>query len=195
LVRLKNGVYHKAKQTRFGKLRPTEEELIKGLTQKGGNVTGYPTGASLYHRYGLTTQVSNVLEIAVQKRKPARTIEGYHIRFVPYKVPLLRRKYIPYLQLLDVLAGLKKIPDTLPDKVVAMMSRHLQSLWHEDVSLLMKLSLHYSPATRALLGAMLEHYCADVNNTELRKSLNPLSRYELGISARILPTAVSWNIQ
>jgi hypothetical protein len=56
-------------------------------------------------------------------------------------------------------------------------------------------ALAYPSRVRALLGAILEAMCIKTNIELLRKSLNPLSSYKIGISTNILPTVPNWNIQ
>jgi len=56
------------------------------------------------------------------------------------------------------------------------------------------LALKYPPATRALLGALLEQL-QQLNLTEpLFKSLNPITKYKLAGAAKVLSTTENWNI-
>jgi hypothetical protein len=53
----------------------------------------------------------------------------------------------------------------------------------------------YPPKVRALLGALLEVMNTNAVTYEvLKKSINPSSSYEYGISSKLLSTANSWNI-
>ena len=48
---------------------------------------------------------------------------------------------------------------------------------------------------RALLGALLEAMNVDTANLSLlKKSINPSSNYEYGITTKMLSTVNSWNI-
>ena len=62
---------------------------------------------------------------------------------------------------------------------------------------LIKLAFKYSPATRALLGALLrEISCrAETEIRDLQDSLNPITVYDLDISEKVLPNAKYWNIK
>lgn len=54
------------------------------------------------------------------------------------------------------------------------------------------MALAYQPYVRAQVGAIFESF--GQFSTELQETLNPVSRYCLGISASALPTAPKWNI-
>jgi len=65
-----------------------------------------------------------------------------------------------------------------------------------ELESLIKLAFKYTPATRALLGALVETSGVKVRNLDdLRKSLNPISTYQLTVSKKILPKAKNWNIK
>ena len=57
-----------------------------------------------------------------------------------------------------------------------------------------RLALSYPPATRALLGALLEVVSSRNASEKLYKSLNPLSKYALGIKESVLPNKDKWKI-
>jgi hypothetical protein len=59
---------------------------------------------------------------------------------------------------------------------------------------LVRLSLKYSPATRALLGALLEQLQQNKATEPLLKSLNPITKYKLTGAAKVLSTCEKWNI-
>src|SRR6266550_4482881 len=80
LVRLEKGKYYKPKKSRFGALRPSETEIVKTLTQRGGKTVGYLTGNALYNQWGLTTQVPGKLTIARRGRLPEKELSGYKVK-------------------------------------------------------------------------------------------------------------------
>jgi hypothetical protein len=57
-----------------------------------------------------------------------------------------------------------------------------------------RLALKYSPATRALLGALMEQLQLGRTTEALLKSLNPITKYKLAGAAKILSTTEKWNI-
>ena len=194
IVRIEKGKYYKPLQTRFGILRPEENEIIKMVTKKGKQQIGYLSGAAMYNRMGLTTQVSNVLIIARNGRLPAKKINGYKVKFVSQPIKI-NQKVVPFLQLLDAVKEIKDIPDTSVDKSIDVLVLKLKSLSVEELRQLIRLSLKYNPATRALLGAIVENYFSSVNLAALKKTLNPLTKYKIGATAQTLPNLDNWNIK
>lgn len=195
IVRVKKGKYYKPKQTRFGVLRPAESEIIKTLTKKNNKSVGYITGITLYNQLGLTTQVSNTLVIARNSRLPVNKIKGYKVRFVTGPAKFIQ-KDIPLLQLLDVIKNIKTIPDTSVKKSILVLVDQMKKLSGEDLKKMTKLALHnYNPATRALLGAVIELNFLVIPVTDLLKSLNPLSKYKLKIDESVLPNKSKWYIE
>lgn len=194
IVRMSKGKYYKPRKTRFGLLRPDEDEIIRSLTEKNGKPTGYLTGLALYNRLGLTTQIANELLIARKGRLPVKNIYGYQIRFAD-RVISITKKSIPLLQLLDVLRDINDIPDTTADKTVTEIVELFKKLTAEQWMHLLKLALQYNPATRALLGAIAEKYFPSQKTSLLMESLNPLTKYSIGVSKMILPNMVKWYIQ
>jgi hypothetical protein len=194
IVRMGKGKYYKPRQTRFGTLRPAETQVVQTLTVKNGRTVGYLTGTALYNQLGLTTQVSNTLTIARNSRLPVKELNGYKIKFItkPFR---FRKKDIPLIQLLDALCDIKDIPDTSVNKAIKILVGIMKELSKEELKRLSKLAMDCNPGTRALAGALLEFYFPSVSVTQLMKSLNPLSKYKLGITASSLPNKLKWNIE
>jgi hypothetical protein len=63
---------------------------------------------------------------------------------------------IPLLQILDAIRNIKKIPDTTVTNSCIRFIAILRQLKEKDLLLIMRLANKYPPATRALLGAMLD---------------------------------------
>jgi hypothetical protein len=194
IVRLEKGKYYKPRQTKFGAIRPPESQVIKALSMKNDRPVGYITGTALYNSLGLTTQVSNVLEIARNTRLPEKDLLGYKVRFV-VKPFTFKEQNIPLLQLLDAMRDIKKILDTSAEKAVPILLDRMKKLTVEELKRMVKLALDYNPATRALLGTLLEQLFPSIPVTALRKSLNPLSKYKLNIPETVLPNRSNWNIE
>jgi hypothetical protein len=60
---------------------------------------------------------------------------------------------------------------------------------------MIKYALLYPPRVRALLGAMLENLKNTANTYKLKESLNPLTKFEMGLKESDLPTIKNWNIE
>jgi predicted transcriptional regulator of viral defense system len=97
IERFQKGVYYRAKQTAFGKARPSEELLeAQLLTRRGNEIIGYETGFSLMNKIGLTTLVPKKREIATNAyrknvddrfiivRKPAVTVNADNFRYLQF---------------------------------------------------------------------------------------------------------------
>jgi hypothetical protein len=63
IAKLSKGKYYKPENTPFGNLQPNQAQVVKDLLEENGKITGYLTGYSIYNQLGLTTQVSNTIQI------------------------------------------------------------------------------------------------------------------------------------
>ena len=59
---------------------------------------------------------------------------------------------------------------------------------------MVRLALKYPPATRALLGALLEQLQQENTTEPIFKSLNPITKYKLTGAEKALSTTEKWNI-
>lgn len=193
IVRLAKGKYYKPEESRFGRLRPRESAVVEAMTTRNGKKFGYLTGLSVYNRLGLSSQVSNVLEIATCKQLPSRDIEGYKIKYQIRNLPI-KGIDIPLLQLLDAVKDIKRIPDASPNDVLKVLMKRVRDLSAKERSRLVSLASYYNPATRALVGAVLEQIGSDLSLKSIRSSLNGLTKYNIGIDLQLLPTKANWNI-
>jgi hypothetical protein len=193
LARVSKGKYYKPIATQFGQLRPKEEELIKALTSNNNKQTGYLTGMSLYNQMGLTSQISNDLVIAQNTVQPNKKLIGYNIRYTKRTVKI-KKEYIPLLQLLDAFRDIKSISDAPIDQSVKILGAKIADLANKDIQTMINLSKDYNPATRALLGAILNYYRPVIKTDTLLSSLNPLTKFKIGISDKVLGTKQKWNI-
>lgn len=99
------------------------------------------------------------------------------------------------LQILDSLKLIKQIPDTTVSKSVIIIKRYIQELKENKLSILVKLSKAYPPRVRALLGFILESTGNTNYTAELRKTLNPMTIYAIGLSDLKDFDFTNWNIK
>ncbi|MEO9146920.1 MAG: hypothetical protein ABI237_15330 [Ginsengibacter sp.] len=59
---------------------------------------------------------------------------------------------------------------------------------------MVRLVLKYPPATRALLGALLDQLQQSKITGPLLKSLNPITKYKLPGASKVLSATEKWNI-
>jgi len=194
IVKLSKGRFYKSNATPFGNLQPNQYQVVKDLLEEDGKVTGYLTGYSIYNKLGLTTQVSNTIQIGKNEIRPSFKRARFNITFIKQKNTITKEN-IPLLQILDSIRYIKKIPDSNPAQACKRFLAIVKELSNQNKSLLVRLALKYPPATRALIGALLEE-TGDASITDtLRKSLNPITVYKLKGVSKILPSAEKWNIK
>lgn len=193
IAKLSKGKYYKPEPTPFGNLQPSQTQVVKDLLEENGKLTGYLTGYSIYNQMGLTMQVGNIIQIGKNQVRPSFKRERYTIAFVQQKNTITKEN-IPLLQLLDAIRYIKKIPDANIDASCKRISAIIKNFSDKDISTLVRLALKYPPATRALLGAMLEQLQQRKATEPLFKSLNPITKYKLAGATNALATTEKWNI-
>lgn len=194
LSKLAKGKFYKPENTPFGTLQPNQEQVVKDLLQEGGKIIGYLTGYSIYNQLGLSTQVSNSVQIGKNQIRPNFNRERYSITFIRQSNPITKGN-IPFLQLLDAIRYIKKIPDSTVEKSCKRLLAILINFSEKDLVTLVRLSLNYPPATRALLGALLEQLTYTTATAPLAKTLNPITQYKLPGAAKVLSTTKKWNLK
>jgi hypothetical protein len=200
LAKLAKGKYYKAEQTVFGTLEPDQYQVVKDLLEDDGKVTGYLTGYSIYNKLGLTTQVSNTIQIGSNDTRPEFKRGRYTIAFIRQKNEI-REETIPLLQILDAIRYIKKIPDASTASSIERLLAILGNLPAAKRNKLVDLALKYPASTRALTGAMLEQLrnkeLVGDKKTEdkLRNTLNPITVYKIPGAVTAIPNAENWNIQ
>ncbi|MFB6317315.1 DUF6088 family protein [Saccharicrinis sp. FJH54] len=192
--KLSKGKYYKPESTPFGDLLPDKKQVVKDLLEDNGKVIGYLTGYSIYNNFGLTTQVSNAIQIGSNQIRSTFKRERYTISFIKQKNTITKEN-ITKLQLLDVIKLIKKIPDTSIEKsckrILSLLRKHSEN----DINSLVRLALKYPPSTRSLLGAMLDELDLDNVAMPLKKSLNPITKYQFPGTAKVLSSTEKWNIR
>lgn len=193
IAKLAKGKYYKPETTPFGNLQPNQAQIVKDLLEENGKIVGYLTGYSIYNQLGLTTQVSNTIQIGKNQIRPNFKRERYTISFIKQKNNVTKEN-IPLLQILDAIRYIKKIPDASIESSSKRLLAVLKNLPGQDKSTLVRLALKYPPATKALLGAMLDAIQQSSQAESLYKALNHITKYKLAGAAKVLPTTEKWNI-
>jgi predicted transcriptional regulator of viral defense system len=191
IERIEKGIFYKTKKTRFGNLNPDTIKIIKKELEINEDTKGYITGGLIYNNLGLTTQIPNTIEVAVNKRKPQKIINGSKVKYIQTMVPI-KKENVKYLQLLDTIKNIKKIPDSNINESYKILRKKILELSENEKIKLLKLAMNYSPMTRALIGALLE----ETTNLELdilENSLNKLTKFDIKIS--LIKNKKRWNIK
>jgi len=193
LRRLAKGRYYKPQFGILKELKPDSDEVIKDLLIKDKKPIGYISGYSIFNKLNLTTQVPNTILIGTNKnRKPIKR-GFYKISFIKQNNKITKVN-IAYLQLLDCVKFVNQIPDSTSDKACWQLIQILKKYEKQELRYFCKLALKYNPSTRALAGAMIETITADDIPNSLFKSLNPATRYIIGITEKTLPNRRKWGI-
>lgn len=194
IKRVKKGYYYKPKVSAFGEQKPREDVLLGLYLFDKNKQTAYITGTRLYNRLGLTTQVPSSIRIASMDKqvkgkvgnlviKPAKS----YVRVTPERVP--------YLEILDVIKDFNMIPDLQKKDGIVYLEKVIDNFNTSEIKKLVTYGGSYPPKVRALLGALLEANISAANSVKsLKKSINPTSRYQYGITNKLLSTADAWNI-
>jgi hypothetical protein len=190
IKKISKGKFYKPKQTRFGEIAPSDEEIAKSyLVEENAYITGYGG----YNQLGLTTQIPNVITIA-SNRVPSRiSVKNVNIRFVP-NIANSGEKETQILQILDALRDIKNIPDNSPNDVVLLIKKIVKKFEEKKIKKMLELVNKYPPRVKALLGAILKEMGRWEEAYLLKEMLNPLTRYKIGISVQSLPNRDEWKI-
>lgn len=193
IAKLAKGKYYKPENTPFGNIQPKQAQIVKDLLENDGKLIGYLTGNSIYNQLGLTTQISNIIQIGKNEIRPAFKRERYIISFLKQKNTITKEN-IPLLQILDAIRYIKKIPDSTVENASKRLLSIIKCLNDKEKTTLVRLALKYPPSTRAILGAFLEELKIIEMTEPLRKSLNPITIYKLAGIIKVISAAKNWNI-
>ena len=195
LRRVRKGVYYVPKKTRFGETKPELDQVMAHLLRHRG-IAYSPTGTAAYNGLGLTTQVTPKIKYRVDR--PVRSVDPgrkfFNLRLVTlqpsYEVEGLASSE---LAALDALKDLHRIPDATPADTIGRIIDLIRS-GKLSLKRLTRLARHESPRVRALVGAIGSHMGAERAVAGLKKSLNPLTNFNLNIGA-VLSNAEDWHIR
>ncbi|WP_187317132.1 hypothetical protein [Hymenobacter sp. BT190] len=107
----------------------------------------------------------------------------------------MKPEEVKLCQLLDALRQIKRLPDTSPGKALLLLREQINQLPPAEKTILVRLAQGYNPATRALLGAILEGLGETTLIPKLKSGLNLLTTYKLGLSEQTLPNRALWQIR
>jgi hypothetical protein len=175
-------------------MKPNDSELLKSCLYRRGQRTGYITGAALYNKLGISTQQPRTIEVATTGSRQEKNFGTIKVRLVVASAPVSDQN-VPLLELLDVLKNVKSISDSSPAEVIRWLSGTISRLEETVVKDLQDLALkYYSPSTKALLGFIVS--CVGFHPIpELKKSLSPVTKYNIGINEAEWPNAREWSIR
>lgn len=193
IQKLSKGKFYKPENTPFGEIQPDQQQAVKDLLEVDGKVIGYLTGKSIYNQLGLTTQVSNTIQIGKNEIRAPFKRGRYTISFIKQKNTITKDN-IPLLQILDTIRYIKKIPDTTITDACIRLIEIVRKLPVNNIDTLIRLAMKYPPSTRAILGVFLTESYGEDKTEKLYKSLNPVTTYRFRGLTSLFPNATRWNI-
>ena len=192
IKKIAKGKFYKPKIRPFGEVEPGSDEKISSYLKDDDSF--YETGINAFRQLGLTTQVAKTRTIATKKRYTRKIeIDNTVLQFIPKRVDAPKED-ADLLQILDALKDIKKIPATTPQKIFLSIKNIIKNLNIQKQKKLAKYALSYPPRVRALLGAILKEIRLWEEAFELKRSLNPFTKYKIGIDSDILPSKNYWNL-
>lgn len=190
MERLSKGVYYRARETAFGKSRPTPVAIQERLSARH---TIYPSGIAAASLLGFTTQATRRGEIATSGLSLPRKLVGddtiVHTRRPQAwaKLSNIDSALLDFLRLGGKTSELS--PEDTIGKVLGLLSQEGR------FNRLLKVSDSEPPRVRAILGAIGEQLGEDpAVLRHLRRSLNPHSRFSFGLLSA-LPTSKNWQVK
>ena len=135
---------------------------------------------------GLTTQISNIIEIGVRGKKNNTRRGVFSIRFVQ-QANMITKANVPLLQLLDSIKNIKRIPDSTPDRSYNRIKAIVSSMDEKKIDQMVKLAMSYNPMTRAVTGAIIDELYGEEKARMLKVTLNPITIYKVGLTKKVLP--------
>jgi hypothetical protein len=185
LLRVRKGVYFRPRPTVLGSSVPA----ASGAVASSLRAPLHPAGLSAANLLGLSTQNPGRREYATTASDPPTALAGSRVRT---RRPRARATLTAEEgALLELLRDRASTSDLAPDET----TRRLQDLLRDRrrFARLAQAAADEPPRVRAMLGALGELAGAEEQHLrELRKSLNPLSRFDFGVLSA-LPNARAWQ--
>ncbi len=190
IQRLIKGKYFVPKSSRFGKLGPSEWEVLDQVAKANG---GYFAGSTALSRIGVTTQVPAQVTVRGARSTRKLKIGNLTVNFVTTGNAEATYEEAKLTDIIETLRLIKKIPDGDIVQALKKIRRILSDLDPDSLSQLINLARNERPYVRALLGALLEQV-GSLRSYELKSSLNPLTKYKLGINDIMFSNKATWGI-
>jgi len=188
IKRLEKGRYYKTSFSKFGEKGPLESDVIKSLS-----AGGYVSGNVIYNELGLTDQIANEIVIIGKRYNCKKKIGNLSVKYQK-REGRFNQKNRKYLQILDAIKDIKKIPGVNVNEALEKLIKIIKDMSNTEQIRLAKYGEEYKPMVRALLGAILEELeipCSE----ELKRTLNQLTKYKIGIKANLLSNLSEWRIE
>ena len=175
--RLGKGLYYKSKQTPFGPSEPNLSKL-RSLPILGKGV--FPAGYAAANLLGFTTQHPAKLEVATTGLSLPSLIVGKETIIHTRRPPPWQALSDKDAAILDFLRQRGESSEFSPEKTVDKLLKHFRDPGR--FKQLLQIAMTEPPRVRAILGAIGQQLgYSERRLSSLRKSLNPLSRFDFGL--------------
>ena len=194
LKRVSKGRFYVPRKGVLGDMPLSDEARLRDELYRNGQRCGYVTGPALHNRLGLTTQAPKTIMVATNRAAQTKNLGTIRIKLTPRRVPI-SDVVVPLLEILDVLRDLKQLADAGIGRVLKTQAKRLMDLAPAEQKKLQRLAVdYYNAGTRALLGMLLTHNGQEILPA-LGSSINPTTRFNLGIDSGAWPEGRAWNIR
>ncbi len=177
IQRLGKGLYYKPRQTAFGLSKPNPSYLLSLPTLKNGI---FPTGCAAANLLGFSTQHPAKLEVATNGFSLPRLVVGKET-IIHTRRPDAWNSLSPKdVAILDFLRHRGSFSEFSPQETVRKLLKFFDE--KELFKRLLQVAMSEPPRVRAILGAIGQELgCSEKQLNNLRRSLNPLSRFDFGL--------------
>jgi hypothetical protein len=188
IKRLSMGTYYREGESAFGPTRPNPNAISK-IAAKRKSI--FPAGTTAANQLGFTTQVPSRGELSTSAGSIPRKLIGHetvvHTRR-PTAWNFLSGNEAALLEFMRRGGRDSELP---PEETIERTRRLISTL--KALKKLLAAAPSEPPRVRAIIGALGEELGADRKDlAALHRSLNPLSKFDFGIFAK-LPNAKHWQ--
>lgn len=176
IQRLGKGLYYKPRHTMFGPSKPNPSQLLSLPVLRKGV---FPAGCAAANLLGFTTQHAAKLEVATNGLSLPRLIVGKETIIHTRRPESWQELSHEDAAILDFLRRRGSFSEFSPAETVDRLLKHF--LEAGRFKHLLRIAMSEPPRVRAILGAIGQELgYSEKQLFELRKSLNPLSRFDFG---------------
>ncbi len=188
IERLGKGLYYRGRQTAFGPSRPNRTQLrALPLRRKGV----FASGVGAANLLGFTTQSPARVELATNGLSLPRQLIGKEAVVHTRRPESWRMLSETDAALLDFLRNRGASSELSPEKTVARLLGYFREAVR--ITRILKVAQSEPPRVRAMIGAIGQQLkLPESQLAGLRKSLNPLTRFDFGMLA-VLAHAKQWQ--
>lgn len=191
--RIRRGLYYYPKMTALGASTPSTSALLAKTIRPAKGTVIFSGGTASFQNLGITTQIPAHYTLLGNVAPRTLKIGEVTVRIRRRPFDQLKGVCQEDIWVLDSIRNLNHVPDSTPADAVTKIITNLRRS-DQTVQRLLRVARGEPPRVRAVMGAIAERIgCRGPATEMLRRSLNPLTKYRVGVSS-VLPNASAWNI-